>query len=50
VLLQKAQQILGGPDAVLITEDTTLFKQGSHSMGVARQYSGAAGERANGTP
>jgi SRSO17 transposase len=49
VLLERAQQMLGGPDAVLIVDDTTLLKQGSHSVGVARQYSGAAGKRTNGT-
>lgn len=47
VLLEKAQQMLGGADAVLIVDDTTLLKQGTHSVGVARQYSGAAGKRAN---
>jgi SRSO17 transposase len=47
VLLQRAQQMLGGPGAVLVVDDTTLLKQGRHSVGVARQYSGAAGKRAN---
>lgn len=47
VLLEKAQQMLGGSDAVLIVDDTTLLKQATHSVGVARQYSGAAGKRAN---
>lgn len=46
-LAEKAQQMVGGPDAVLIVDDTTLLKQGKHSVGVARQYSGAAGKRAN---
>lgn len=47
VLAEKAQRMVGGPDAVLIIDDTTLLKQGKHSVGVARQYSGAAGKRAN---
>lgn len=46
-LAEKAQQMVGGPDAVLIVDDTTLLKQGHHSVGVARQYSGSAGKRAN---
>lgn len=46
-LAEKAQQMVGGPDAVLIVDDTTLLKQGHHSVGVARQYSGAVGKRAN---
>jgi len=47
MLAEKAQQMVGGSDAVLIVDDTTLLKQGHHSVGVARQYSGAAGKRAN---
>lgn len=47
ILLEKARQMLGGRDAVLIVDDTTLLKQGRHSVGVARQYSGAAGKRTN---
>ncbi len=46
-LAERAQQMVGGPDAVLIIDDTTLLKQGRHSVGVARQYSGAVGKRAN---
>lgn len=46
-LAEKAQQMVGGPDAMLIVDDTTLLKQGKHSVGVARQYSGAVGKRAN---
>ena len=47
VLLEKALAMLGGPDSLLIVDDTTLPKQGNRSVGVARQYSGAAGKRAN---
>ncbi|MGI8765941.1 MAG: IS701 family transposase [Gemmatimonadaceae bacterium] len=46
-LAEKAQQMVGGQGAVLIVDDTTLLKKGHHSVGVARQYSGAAGKRAN---
>lgn len=44
VLAEQAQGLVGGPDAVLIVDDTTLLKQGRHSVGVARQYSGQAGK------
>jgi SRSO17 transposase len=44
LLAARAQQLVGGPDAGLIIDDTTLVKQGQHSVGVARQYSGAAGK------
>ena len=47
VLAREGQRLAGGPDAVLIIDDTTLLKQGKHSVGVARQYSGAAGKKAN---
>jgi SRSO17 transposase len=47
VLAEQAQAMVGGPNAVLIVDDTTLLKQGTHSVGVGRQYSGAAGGVAN---
>lgn len=47
VLAGKAQRLIGGPDAVLIVDDTALLKQGTHSVGVARQYAGAAGKTTN---
>lgn len=47
VLVEKAQQLVGGPEAVLIVDDTALLKQGKRSVGVARQYAGAAGKTTN---
>src|SRR5918993_3195135 len=47
VLAREADRLVGGPDAVLVVDDTALPKQGKHSVGVARQYCGALGKRAN---
>lgn len=47
VLCQTADRLVGGEDAVLIIDDTALPKQGRHSAGVARQWCGVAGKRAN---
>jgi SRSO17 transposase len=47
VLAEKAQALVGGADAVLIIDDTALLKQGTRSVGVARQYAGAAARTTN---
>lgn len=47
MLVQKANRLLGGGDAVLVVDDTSLLKFGRHSVGVARQYSGQAGKLTN---
>lgn len=38
---------LSSPDAVLIVDETDFLKKGAHSVGVKRQYSGAAGRIEN---
>ena len=47
VLSERADALLGGPEAVLVIDDTALPKKGDLSVGVARQYCGAVGKRAN---
>src|SRR3712207_6996559 len=45
-LARKADALVGGPDAVLVVDDTALPKKGSASVGVAHQYAGVLGKNA----
>src|ERR671912_367952 len=42
-----ADRLVGGSDACLVIDDTALPKKGTLSVGVARQYCGQLGKRAN---
>jgi len=46
-LARNAQHLVGGREAYLIVDDTTLPKKGRCSVGVAHQYSGALGKMTN---
>ena len=46
-LLAQANRLVGGPDAILVIDDTALPKKGTHSVGVASQYAGVVGKNAN---
>lgn len=47
VLAREADRLVGGSDAFLVVDDTALPKKGELSVGVARQYCGQLGKRAN---
>ena len=47
VLAQEANRLVGGADACLVIDDTALPKKGTLSVGVARQYCGQLGKKAN---
>ena len=46
-LALQADKLVGGADAFLVIDDTTLPKKGTHSVGVAPQYASALGKTAN---
>ena len=46
-LARTADRLVGGLDACLVIDDTALPKKGIRSVGVARQYCGTLGKKAN---
>ncbi len=46
-LARQADKLIGGSDAFLVIDDTSLPKKGEHSVGVAPQYASMLGKRAN---
>ena len=47
VLAREADKLVGGPAAWLVIDDTALPKKGKMSVGLAPQYCGQLGKRAN---
>src|SRR5919202_2418590 len=47
VLAERADRLVGGPEAALVIDDTALPKKGTLSVGVERQYCGQLGKRAS---
>ena len=46
-LAREADRLVGGPEAVLVIDDTALPKKGTLSVGVERQYCGQLGKKAS---
>src|ERR1700740_3510813 len=46
-MLNQADRLVGGREAVLVIDDTSLPKKGERSVGVAAQYASALGKTAN---
>src|ERR1700689_2360083 len=46
-LLNQADRLVGGKDAVLVIDDTAMPKKGERSVGVAAQYASSLGKTAN---
>src|SRR3954452_14658824 len=46
-LLNQADRLVGGKDAVLVIDDTAMPKKGDRSVGVAAQYASSLGKTAN---
>ncbi len=46
-LLAWANRLVGGPDAILVIDDTALPKKGTRSVGVGPQCAWGAGKKVN---
>jgi SRSO17 transposase len=46
-LQQFVSETFGDPEGIGVVDETGFLKKGTHSVGVARQYSGTAGKREN---
>src|SRR3954469_24543778 len=46
-LVRAADRLVGGPDAVLVVDDTALVKRGRHPVGAKRQCRGQLGKKAD---